>query len=237
MQYSRHILFCTAIYIYEKTLSILKQSMVRTINNYSRRTFKFVVFFFFLLQKFKNQILVQNILLFAIFVNYLSVQNSFFVLWHNDTRYFHIPVGDPGFPRGGGANPRGGERQPIIWSIFPANCMKMKKFWAGGDVPLAPLRSATVFISPSILKFSTGPRLEMCLFSGLNQCLENSIRWCTVGNAETRKCRAMKEAFAGASLSRVISCYQAEDHVDCMGLIRGMISYHMIFQIFSYSLM
>ena len=46
---------------------------------------------------------------------------------------FSLPfsVADPGFPRGGGANPKGG-RQPIIWPIFPENCMKMKKFGAGG---------------------------------------------------------------------------------------------------------
>ena len=36
-------------------------------------------------------------------------------------------VADPGFPRGGDAN-FGGGRQPIIWPIFPKNCMKMKKF-------------------------------------------------------------------------------------------------------------
>ena len=57
------------------------------------------------------------------------------------------PVADSGFPRGGGANPKaGGGRQPIIWPIFPENCMKMKKFWARGGrgrVPRAPLRSAT----------------------------------------------------------------------------------------------
>ena len=41
-------------------------------------------------------------------------------------------VADPGFPRGGDANPKGGGRQPIIWPIFPENCMKMKKFWARG---------------------------------------------------------------------------------------------------------
>ena len=53
-------------------------------------------------------------------------------------------VADPGFPREGGANPKGG-RQPIICRIFPENCMKMKKFWAGGGrASLAPLlRSAT----------------------------------------------------------------------------------------------
>ena len=54
-----------------------------------------------------------------------------------------ITVADPGLPRGGGANPKGG-RQPIIWSIFPENCMKMKKFWArGGRASLAPPGSAT----------------------------------------------------------------------------------------------
>ena len=47
-------------------------------------------------------------------------------------------VADPGFPRGEGANPKGG-RQLIIYLIFPENCMKMKKCWArGGRVPRAP---------------------------------------------------------------------------------------------------
>ena len=51
----------------------------------------------------------------------------------------HIAVADPGFPRGGGANPKGGGGQPIIWPIFAENCMKMKKFWArGGGASLAP---------------------------------------------------------------------------------------------------
>ena len=37
------------------------------------------------------------------------------------------------FPEEGALIPEGG-RQPIIWPIFPENCMKMKKFWArGGD--------------------------------------------------------------------------------------------------------
>ena len=81
----------------------------------------------------------------------------------------------------------------------------------------------STFTISSIIKFSTGLRLEVCLLSGLNQCLKNSVRWCTVGDAETQKCRDMKDAFAGASLSKAISCYQADDHVDCMGLIRGII--------------
>ena len=40
-----------------------------------------------------------------------------------------------------GANSRGG-RQPIIWPIFPENCMKMKIFWVPGGArsscPLDP---------------------------------------------------------------------------------------------------
>ena len=58
-------------------------------------------------------------------------------------------VADPGFPRGGGANPKGGGKcQPIIWQSLPENCMKMKKFWTrgGARVPRAPLRSATEII-------------------------------------------------------------------------------------------
>ena len=49
-----------------------------------------------------------------------------------------LPVADPGFPRGRGANPKGGGHQPIIWPISPENCVKMKKFWAIGplDLPL-----------------------------------------------------------------------------------------------------
>ena len=52
---------------------------------------------------------------------------------HND-----IAVADPGFPRGGHANPKEG-RQPINWPFFPENCRKMKEFWAGGGgTSLAP---------------------------------------------------------------------------------------------------
>ena len=47
----------------------------------------------------------------------------------------HTSVADPGFPWGGGG------RQPIIWPIFPENCMKIKKFWAwgGARVPRNPM--------------------------------------------------------------------------------------------------
>ena len=32
-------------------------------------------------------------------------------------------VADPGFPRGGDANPRGGGRQHTIWQIFPKTAL------------------------------------------------------------------------------------------------------------------
>ena len=42
------------------------------------------------------------------------------------------------FPEEGALTPKGG-CHPIIWLIFADNCMKMKKFWAGGArVPRAP---------------------------------------------------------------------------------------------------
>ena len=42
------------------------------------------------------------------------------------------------FPQEGTPSPEGG-RQPIIWPIFPKNCMKMKKFRAGGTSLAPPL--------------------------------------------------------------------------------------------------
>ena len=61
-------------------------------------------------------------------------------------------VADPGFPRGGGANPKGGH-PPIIWPVYSENCTKMKKLWAGGGhaSPAPPLRSATVLSSNVVL--------------------------------------------------------------------------------------
>ena len=50
-------------------------------------------------------------------------------------------MADPGFPRGGGANSRGGGRQDTILLKFPKNCMKLKKFrlpGGGGGVSPAP---------------------------------------------------------------------------------------------------
>ena len=61
-------------------------------------------------------------------------------VWTPTLRYWSNSVADPGFSRGGGANPKGGRRQPIIWPFFLKNCMKMENFWARGGH--APLRSA-----------------------------------------------------------------------------------------------
>ena len=53
-------------------------------------------------------------------------------------------VADPGFPRGGGANPQGGGTNLLFGKKFPENCMKMKEFGPGGRMFLVPtpLRSA-----------------------------------------------------------------------------------------------
>ena len=55
-------------------------------------------------------------------------------------QFYARSVADPGFPRGGCANPEGEGRQPTICLIFPENCMKMKKVWlrGGGGTSLAP---------------------------------------------------------------------------------------------------
>ena len=47
------------------------------------------------------------------------------------------------FPEEGALTPKGG-RQPIIWQIFPENCMKMKKFWAIGGALDPPLLTNTL---------------------------------------------------------------------------------------------
>ena len=55
-----------------------------------------------------------------------------------------VPSGGSRISQRGVPQPQGGRRQHTICLFFPENCMKMKKFWAGGArVPCAPLRSAT----------------------------------------------------------------------------------------------
>ena len=46
-------------------------------------------------------------------------------------KFCPIPVADPGFPRGGGANSPGVGRQHTILPKFPKNCMKLKEFGPG----------------------------------------------------------------------------------------------------------
>ena len=52
-----------------------------------------------------------------------------------------ITGADPGFPVGGGANPRGGGRQHMILPNFEKNCMKLRKFLTvgGAHAGSAPL--------------------------------------------------------------------------------------------------
>ena len=50
-------------------------------------------------------------------------------------------VADPGFPRGGGANPKGGGANLLFGQFFPKTAWKWRNFGPGGARP--PLRSAT----------------------------------------------------------------------------------------------
>ena len=91
-----------------------------------------------------------------------------------------IPVADPGFSRGGGTNPKGGGRQPIIWPIFPPNCMKMKKFWARGrhaSLTPPPLRSATASCRNDRTWWWWLPWYELCNGSSAGQVV-TSPRMC-----------------------------------------------------------
>ena len=47
-------------------------------------------------------------------------------------------MADPGFPRGGGANPQGEGANLLFGQKIPKNYMKMKEFGPGGRVPGAP---------------------------------------------------------------------------------------------------
>ena len=54
-----------------------------------------------------------------------------------------VSVADPGFPRGGGANPKGGGANLLFGQFFQKTAWKWRYFGPGGCVPRAPLRSAT----------------------------------------------------------------------------------------------
>ena len=68
---------------------------------------------------------------------------------------FKKAVADPGFPRGGGANPKGGVPTYYL-ANFSQNCMKMKNVWAtrGARVPRAapfdPPLKRNVMFEPTI---------------------------------------------------------------------------------------
>ena len=77
---------------------------------------------------------------------------SFFLLATCNARYRNLwlhrcfiilpfAVADPGFPRGGGANPQGGGANLLFGQNFPQNGMNIKKFGPRGGVrvPGAPL--------------------------------------------------------------------------------------------------
>ena len=66
-----------------------------------------------------------------------------------------LPVADPGFPRGGGANSPGG-RQHTILPNFPKNCMKLKEFGPRGRPSRPPLRSSTGYLICSCVQKSYG---------------------------------------------------------------------------------
>ena len=66
-----------------------------------------------------------------------------------DEKYGLLPVEDPGFPRGGGANSPGEEAPTYDFANFPKNLHKIERIWTprGGGVPRAPLRSVTDYKS------------------------------------------------------------------------------------------
>ena len=69
------------------------------------------------------------------------------------------PVVDPGFPRNGGANSPGRERQHTVLPNFPQNCMKLKEFGPLLDPPLRAYRwSRTYFVRPLITNVQMGSK-------------------------------------------------------------------------------
>ena len=56
--------------------------------------------------------------------------------WSCSCRYIMsfspLAVADPGIPRGGGANCKGGCEKLLYGQFFPTNCMKLKEFGGGG---------------------------------------------------------------------------------------------------------
>ena len=60
-------------------------------------------------------------------------------------------VADPGFPRGGRANPSAWGKNPLLGKIFAENCMKIKDIGPGGGDLSVPLGSANIIHSRNLL--------------------------------------------------------------------------------------
>ena len=66
-----------------------------------------------------------------------------YITWKTINNTTTTTVADPGFPRGGSANSRGGHQHTNL-PYFPEKCMKLKEFGPPGGRPSRPpLRSAT----------------------------------------------------------------------------------------------
>ena len=78
--------------------------------------------------------------------------------WHPTNKSL-ITVADPGFPRGGGANRKGGGGNLLFCQICSKNCMKMKKIGLRGARPLRPpwIRQC-IIISESLQKSCCGQK-------------------------------------------------------------------------------
>ena len=64
-----------------------------------------------------------------------------------------VTVADPGFPRGGGANPKGRGAPAYYLANFSRKLHENEEIWGqrGGRVPRAPLRSATAVIVERVI--------------------------------------------------------------------------------------
>ena len=63
-----------------------------------------------------------------------------------------LAVADPGFPRGGCANPRG-ETPRYYLTNFPENCMSMKKFWPRNPPPRSTSAQNVTTMAEENIKF------------------------------------------------------------------------------------
>ena len=104
-------------------------------------------------------------------------------------------MADPGFPRGGGANPRG--HQHMILQNFPKYCMKLKEFGPPrrGRASLAPLRSATV-------KYCINTSSPHSQKDGMKKISSYFIRW--FGSQSRSNCLALDSLKGNCSCVTVL---------------------------------